>query len=647
MRDEEGIAHVMASGCASPSPAHVDQRSQTFDSFYRVSYPFLVKCCRRWLRGAGDPEAIAQEALARAWATPDRFAGTRFRGWVFTIARHLCIDAHRRAAIERTHADTAGHALEPTATPMDETVQRKTDQRLVLDVLRNVPAGHRRMMVLRYLDGWSYQEIATAEGITVNAVRARLNRARASFRRAYDKTTSAGRGYVVVRWNRLLRTRLGGRSSGSDLAPWLLQLGSGNDMLIAFASILLAAAPAIAIVPTGTSAGPAALATVTRGENSTGATPKNTEATPVSPITKTTAPVLRPTSTASRPPTADVASTIVPVGGDTEEAEFHEFTPSPTYDSDGTVFGTGYGLCGSACPNVFRSEDRGRSWQRLPALGYAGGPIVLPPDYPLDARIFAVTFTGTLQVSYDAGTSFTPVPGFTSGNRSEGYPVMSPDFRNDGRILVGPDLEYSEKLGAVVMARTSRANSTVVPHFSPAYATDRTMFLASSRAVAHGWQGEVHRCVNGTCRATVFPEARAHPMVALSSPFSDRSVVLIAEGDTMYRSVDGGQTYDRLVVPLAGRVTSLFVDSRERLLVAVQGLAKVGRQTVLRGGLALSTDHGRSWRIVSEGTPLLQGASVVRALPDGRIVIGRYSHSGGGLWCSVDDGATWHGRCPA
>jgi RNA polymerase sigma-70 factor (ECF subfamily) len=644
MRVEQGTPRFVAFGEEADGRWHADDRRQMFEQTYRASYPFLVRSCRRWLHGGGDAEAIAQEAFLRAWASQDRFGGARFRAWVFTIARRLCIDACRRSTFVRNGAAALDDSDEQLTAPVDEVVERNAEQQLVFDVLPLVPIGYRRVIALHYLNGWTYQEIAQAEGTTVNAVKARLNRARTSFREAYAKKAPAGRGFVVVRWWHSVRRRLGdcGRELDRVLAPGL-HLGWSLDIVVVVASLL--AMTSGSMTPTTTSertamGAPASPAVMAR------TAPPTTEVSR-SIATSTVGHRAQPAPAepeAAEPTLVDLPSTLLPGNDDVETMSFRAFTPSPRYESDGRIFATGFVTrCGDACPVLLLSTDRGATWQRLLALGYVGGPIALSPAYPDDGRIFAITFGGTLQVSNDAGTSFVPVPGIASGHSSTGYPVVSPTFEQDGRILVAPGLEYLDDAGAVV-ARTVPYGLN--PRFSPAFGTDRVMFYTSGGRDGELYRGSVKRCVGDACTTTVLAEAGDLPDVAVSRRFPVSNVVLAGGGGGVYYSGDGGRTYGRLAVPLSGRVTGVALDSADRLYVAVRGLATVDGRTVLRGGLAVSSDSGRSWRVIGEGTPLAAGPTVVDVLPDGRLLAGRDRYDGGGLWCSVDEGSSWHSRCP-
>ena len=129
-------------------------------------------------RLVGHPEAardLTQEVFLRVARGPvpeETDAGCR--AWVFTIARNLALnhlrDAHRRpSTVELT--DAAGPASQELAAAVQQA----------LDAL---PALERDVFLLRETAGLSYGEIAAACGLTVDAVRMRLHRARTELRAA-------------------------------------------------------------------------------------------------------------------------------------------------------------------------------------------------------------------------------------------------------------------------------------------------------------------------------------------------------------------------------------------------------------------------------------------------------------------------------
>ncbi len=130
-------------------------------------------------RVLGDPhvaEDLAQETFARACSSALRFGGrSSIRTWLFAIARNVVADHFRRRPNE-----SAG-------TPVPEVSVGGDEARVDAEhVLASLPLLSREAIVLCDVLGLSPGEAATAIGVSSNAFRVRLHRARGQFRRAYD-----------------------------------------------------------------------------------------------------------------------------------------------------------------------------------------------------------------------------------------------------------------------------------------------------------------------------------------------------------------------------------------------------------------------------------------------------------------------------
>lgn len=159
-----------------PAVPAVDEAE--FERLYRRWRPATVTLCRRLLGPCADAEDAAQEAFLRAWAARDRYSSVLpFWPWLATIARRLCADQRRRAAVE-----LLGDRLTVVDLSPEHVVVAGDEVRVVLEVIDRMRPRERSALVRRELDGWSYARIARVEGVTVDAVRASLKRARASLR---------------------------------------------------------------------------------------------------------------------------------------------------------------------------------------------------------------------------------------------------------------------------------------------------------------------------------------------------------------------------------------------------------------------------------------------------------------------------------
>lgn len=159
----------------------------SFDEFYNAYYRDLVAYCRRHLGTGGDPEAIAQEAFTRAWTAWGRYTASRpFWPWMVTIARRLCIDYRRREVRHAELPEAVTMWMESSALP-EERLEIAEERRHALIALGHLKPEARRVVELRDIDGWSYEQIANFEGVTVESIRGSLKRARIALRRAYDR----------------------------------------------------------------------------------------------------------------------------------------------------------------------------------------------------------------------------------------------------------------------------------------------------------------------------------------------------------------------------------------------------------------------------------------------------------------------------
>jgi RNA polymerase sigma-70 factor (ECF subfamily) len=151
--------------------------------------PLVVRYCRTRLpsdRPTATPDDIAQEvciavltALPR-WQRMDR----PFLAFVFGIAAHKVVDAHRESTRRRT--DPVAHvpdAIAPGKGPAEHALHHELTGALsrLLDVL---PASQREILVLRVAVGLSAEETALAVGSTPGAVRVAQHRALARVRTA-------------------------------------------------------------------------------------------------------------------------------------------------------------------------------------------------------------------------------------------------------------------------------------------------------------------------------------------------------------------------------------------------------------------------------------------------------------------------------
>ncbi|MBI2756901.1 MAG: RNA polymerase sigma factor [Chloroflexi bacterium] len=129
----------------------------------------------------GDPEVareLVQETFVRAIRTGREAEVRSGRAWLFRIAGNLARDHERRRHVLRFVPFTG---REPDPTGIDP------DADLVHRALRQLPTTLSRTLLLHYDAGFSRREIADMDGVTEEAVKARLARGRQAFAQAFER----------------------------------------------------------------------------------------------------------------------------------------------------------------------------------------------------------------------------------------------------------------------------------------------------------------------------------------------------------------------------------------------------------------------------------------------------------------------------
>ncbi|MBM4434796.1 MAG: sigma-70 family RNA polymerase sigma factor [Chloroflexi bacterium] len=164
---------------------------RAFEELAREAEAGLYRHVLRIVGNAQEAEDVVQDALLSSWKSLASFQGGSFRAWVFRIATNRSIDrirARRRRGelpLEPPEGAEAEWA-EPAAEGADpvEIASRSEALAAVEEALEAVPAEQRAALLLRDVEGFSYEEIAHITAAEVGTVKSRIHRARLAVRNA-------------------------------------------------------------------------------------------------------------------------------------------------------------------------------------------------------------------------------------------------------------------------------------------------------------------------------------------------------------------------------------------------------------------------------------------------------------------------------
>lgn len=145
------------------------------------------------VRDEQDAREIAQEAFLRVYkGLPQFHGGSSFFTWLYRIVTNLSIDLMRKPsrreaelhfALEVDDSDSALVAQAVDADPFD-VVRRSELSLRIQRALENLPSYHRGVILMREVEGMSYEEMAEAMQVSKGTIMSRLFHARKKLQRA-------------------------------------------------------------------------------------------------------------------------------------------------------------------------------------------------------------------------------------------------------------------------------------------------------------------------------------------------------------------------------------------------------------------------------------------------------------------------------
>jgi RNA polymerase sigma-70 factor, ECF subfamily len=149
------------------------------ERFYHGYQPQVYALCYRLLGRAEDAEDAVQATFVRAFRALPRFRGDSApRTWLYRIATNEALGLLRRRKPLPEWTEEIPGAPDGAGAVVERLAVRAA--------LARLSPEHRAVLVLRLWEELSYGEIAAVLGISLSAVKMRLNRAREQFRRQYE-----------------------------------------------------------------------------------------------------------------------------------------------------------------------------------------------------------------------------------------------------------------------------------------------------------------------------------------------------------------------------------------------------------------------------------------------------------------------------
>jgi RNA polymerase sigma-70 factor (ECF subfamily) len=134
-----------------------------------------------------EAEDVTQEVLIRLWRNRSKVGLDRVGSWLLTVTRNACYDRlrQRRSVARLVESDSDGQgALHVATEEPDPEAQAGSAQlgRRLLMALSQLTEQQRSVVILREIQGLSYQEIAEVLSVPLSRVKVTLHRGRQQLR---------------------------------------------------------------------------------------------------------------------------------------------------------------------------------------------------------------------------------------------------------------------------------------------------------------------------------------------------------------------------------------------------------------------------------------------------------------------------------
>jgi RNA polymerase sigma factor (sigma-70 family) len=208
-----------------------------FDLLAERHRPALLRACTRILPEAQAEDAVQQALLNAHQALRRNGAPQRFEPWLHRIAVNAALKELRRFREELPLEEDRINGVEQPP----ERQERRERLREVVEALAALPAGQRRALLLRELEGRSHLEIARSLGLTPGAVRQLIHRARSGVRSMVSALTpygllmrlAAGDGESQSRLAELFGGGMAGAAAGKTVVAALVAGGVAGGIAMA------------------------------------------------------------------------------------------------------------------------------------------------------------------------------------------------------------------------------------------------------------------------------------------------------------------------------------------------------------------------------------------------------------------------------
>lgn len=170
MINQQDMLNVPGANYISAERDFVVLMQQNQERVYRMAFHLLGD--------AEEAKDATQETFIKAWKNSGMMRCETSQAWLLKVAVNLCLDWLRRRKFRGEDRDESQDELpDPSLNPLEECLDDEI-QTTVREAILKLKPKYRAVIILRYLEGISYQEIAEMLDMRVSKVKSDIFRGR-------------------------------------------------------------------------------------------------------------------------------------------------------------------------------------------------------------------------------------------------------------------------------------------------------------------------------------------------------------------------------------------------------------------------------------------------------------------------------------
>jgi RNA polymerase sigma-70 factor (ECF subfamily) len=170
---------------------------EAFDRIFLKYQDYVYNICLGILGNPEDARDGTQETFLRVYRSAGQFRGkSALSTWIYTIAVNTCRQMLRKrpkAGVVSLDEPDFAELTDPGPPPWRE-VERADEERRVRRLVAELPEDYRIVLVLRYFQELSYEEMVRVLNWTLPQVKIKLHRARRAFATRYARLQEGSEG---------------------------------------------------------------------------------------------------------------------------------------------------------------------------------------------------------------------------------------------------------------------------------------------------------------------------------------------------------------------------------------------------------------------------------------------------------------------